>query len=75
VNFGKLEKSKKREVTKVRVELKSNGMPDVKHNCCATSSTPVALQTDLFIRIASCHEIECSTGGKIAPSVPPESWR
>jgi len=30
-----------------------------------------------FIRIASCHETECSTGGTIAPAVLllPESWR
>ena len=31
-------KKMKREVTKVRVELKSNGIPDVKHNHYATIS-------------------------------------
>jgi len=35
-------KKKKREVTKVRVELKNNGIPDVKHNHYATSSTLIA---------------------------------
>jgi len=35
-------KKKKREVAKVKVELKSNGIPDVKHNRYATSSTPIA---------------------------------
>jgi len=37
----------------------------------------IVCQTDLFIRIASCHETRCSTGGTIAPSnlLPPASWR
>jgi len=35
-------KKKKREVTKVKVELKSNGIPNVKHNRYATSSMPIA---------------------------------
>jgi len=35
-------KTKKREVAKVKVELKSNGVPDVKHNCYATNSMPIA---------------------------------
>jgi len=39
----------------VKVEPKSNGISDFKHNYYATSSTPIAWQTDLFIRIASCH--------------------
>jgi len=71
-------KKKKREVAKVRVELRSNGIPDVKHNYYATSSTPIAWWwTDLFIWIPLCHETECSTGGRIAPAdlLPPESWR
>jgi len=70
-------KKKKRLVTKVRVKLKSSGIPDVKHNHYATSSMPIAWQTDLFIWIASCHETECSTGGTIALAdlLPPESWR
>ena len=67
----------KRELAKVRVELKSNCIPDVKHNRYTTSSMPIAWQTDLFIRIASCHETECSSGGTIALTdlLPPESWR
>jgi len=38
---------------------------------------PIAWQTDLIIRIASCHETECSTGGIIAPAdeLLPESWQ
>jgi len=35
-------KKKKKEVTKVRVELKNNGIPNVKDNHYATSSTPIA---------------------------------
>jgi len=35
-------KKKKREATKVKVELKSNGIPNVKHNRYATSSMPIA---------------------------------
>jgi len=33
-------------------------------------------QIDLFIRIASCHDTECSTGGTISPVdlSPPASW-
>jgi len=31
------------------------------------SNTAIAWQTDIFIRIASCHETEYSTGGTIAP--------
>jgi len=58
-------KTKKREVAKVKVELKSNGVPDLKHNCYATNSMPIAWQTDLFIRITSWHKTECSTGGTI----------
>jgi len=50
-------KKKKREVTKVRVQLKSNDIPDVKHNCYAMSSTPIAWQTDLFIRIALAYAL------------------
>ena len=38
----KVTKKKKREVAKVRVELKSNGIPDVKQNRYAMSSTPMA---------------------------------
>ena len=49
-------KKKKKEVAKVRVQPKSNGVPDLKHNHCATNSMPIAWQTDLFIWIASCHE-------------------
>ena len=52
----------------MRVKLKSNGIPDVKHNSYATSSKPIAWQTELFIRIASCHKSECSTGSTIAPA-------
>jgi len=32
---------KKMEVAKVRVKLKSNGIPGLKHNHYATSSTPM----------------------------------
>jgi len=32
------------------------------------SSMAIVCQTDLFIRIASCHETECSTGDTIAPA-------
>ena len=66
-------KKERREVAKVGVEPKSNGIPDLKHNRYATSSTSIVYQTDL-IRIASCHETECSTGGTIAPAdlLPPE---
>jgi len=54
----------KRKVAKVRVEPKSNGIPDVKHNHYATSNTAIAWQIDLFILIASrlqspCHKTEC----------------
>jgi len=35
-------KKKKKEVAKVRTELKSNGIPNVKHNCYTMSSTPIA---------------------------------
>jgi len=61
----------------VRAEPKSNGIPDVKHNCYATSSTVLGCYTDLFIRIVSCHETECSTGAKIATVdlLSPASWR
>jgi len=61
----------------VRVELESNGVPDVKHNCYDMSSMTIVCQTDLFIQIASCHGTECSTGGTIAPAdlLPPASWR
>jgi len=62
------EKKKKRDIAKVRVEPKRNDVPDVKHNCYATSSTPMAWKTDLFIRLASYHEIESSTDGTIAPA-------
>jgi len=51
----------------VRVELKSNGIADMKHNRYAKSSMALVCQTDLFIQIASCHETKCSTGGTIAP--------
>ena len=37
-----LKKVKKREFAKVRVELKSNGIADVKHNCYAMCSTLIA---------------------------------
>jgi len=41
------------------------------------SITPCLSQTDLFIRIASCHETECWTGSTIASAklLPPESWQ
>jgi len=39
----------------VRVEPKNNGILDFKHNHYATSSTPIAWQTNLFIRIPLCH--------------------
>jgi len=52
----------------VRVELKINGISDLKHNHYTTSSMPIAWQTNLFIRIASCHETECSSGGTILNS-------
>ena len=35
-----IRKKNKRDVAKVRVEPKSNGIPDVKHNRYANSSTP-----------------------------------
>jgi len=40
-------------------------------------STPIARQTDPFIRIASCHETECLTAGTVAPAdlLSPESWQ
>jgi len=53
------------EVTKVRVEQKSNGVPDLKHNHYTTSSTPIGWETGFFIRTAWCHETKCSTGGTI----------
>jgi len=61
----------------VRVKPKSSGIQDVKHNRYATRSMALVCQTDLFIRIESCHESECSTGGTIAPVdlLPPASWR
>jgi len=33
--------------------------------------------TEFFIRIASCHETDCSTDGTTAPPdlLPPASWR
>jgi len=36
------EKRKKKEVAKVSVEPKSSGIADMKHNCYAMSSTPIA---------------------------------
>jgi len=35
----------------------------------------IVCQTGLFIRIASCHETECSTGGTVASTnlLPPVS--
>jgi len=70
-------KTNKREVAKVRVEPKTNGIPYMKHNCYATSSPPIAWQTDLFIQIAWCHEAECWTNDTIAPAdlLPSVSWR
>jgi len=61
----------------VRVEPKTIGIAAVTRKCYATSSTPLAWQTDLFLLIASCHETESSTGDTIAPAdeLPPESWR
>ena len=61
----------------MRVEPKSNGIPDLKHNHYAMISTPIAWHTDLFIQIASCHETEYSTGGTIAPAdlLLLESWQ
>jgi len=68
-------KKKEKEVAKVRVKSNSNGIPDLKHNHYARSNTPTAWQTDVFIRIASCHE-EYLTGSIIAPAdiLPPEYW-
>jgi len=40
--FGSYEKVKKREVAKVRVEPKSNTIPDLQHNHYAKSSRPIA---------------------------------
>ena len=55
----------------------NEGMAAVTHNRSATSSTPFAWQTDLFLRIVSCHETESSTGSTIAPAdeLLPESWQ
>jgi len=39
---------KENGIAKVRVELTSNGTPDLKHNHYTTSSTPIAWQTDIF---------------------------
>ena len=61
-------KKEKREVTKVRVKPKSNDISDFKHNHYTTSSMPIEWQSDLFIRIASCHETECWTDSTIAPA-------
>jgi len=52
----------------VRVEPKSNGIPDVKHNRYPTINTVNVCQTDLFIWIASCHKTESATGGTITPA-------
>ena len=59
----------------MRVEPKSSSIADMKHNRYATSRMSLVCQTDLVIRIASCHETECSTGGTIAPVglLPPAS--
>jgi len=73
------EKSKKRkkEVAKMRIDPKSNGIPALKHNHYAASSTPIAGQTDLIILIVSCRETERLTGDTIASTdlLSPEYWR
>ena len=65
----------------MRFEPKSNGIRDLKHNHWQyiTSSMLVALQTEVFIQIASCqcHKTESSTGRTIVPAnlLPPECWQ
>jgi len=57
-------KKKKREVAKVIVEPKGNGLLDLKHNQWnhyVTSSTPIAWQTKVFNQIASFYDTECWT--------------
>jgi len=38
----KVKKKKGEVASKVRVEPQSNGIPDLKHNHCVMSSTPIA---------------------------------
>jgi len=73
-----LKKVKKKKAKSPKWELNRKAMAYQTWSITTTlrAAPWIGWQTDLFIRIVSCHEIECSTGGTIAPAdlLPPECW-